>query len=96
MPYAIGAVTADGTVDEWHNAFYIGLAVSVFGCLEFLIFGSGEEQKWLKKITMKIHHLMSNFYFEILSDIFFVAQVGRDFAFEGVSLGCRYSDHWET
>jgi len=49
MPYVIGVVTKDGSAAGWHYAFYIGLAISFFGGLEFLFFGSGEEQKWAKQ-----------------------------------------------
>lgn len=51
MPYVVGVVTADGTASEWHDAFYICLGLAVFGCVEFLIFGSGEEQSWSKRAT---------------------------------------------
>jgi len=49
MPYVIGVVTKDGSAAGWHYAFYIGLAISLFGGLEFFFFGSGEEQKWAKQ-----------------------------------------------
>lgn len=46
MPYATGALTSAGTMDQWDHAFYLTGAVLAVGCVVFALFGSGERQKW--------------------------------------------------
>ena len=36
-------------MDEWQYVFYIGAAVYIVPALFFIIFGSGEVQKWNEK-----------------------------------------------
>uniref|UniRef100_UPI00358F7DEC sialin-like isoform X2 n=1 Tax=Myxine glutinosa TaxID=7769 RepID=UPI00358F7DEC len=45
-PLAVGYLTSNHTLPEWQNVFYIASAVSVFGAVFFMFFGSGKIQKW--------------------------------------------------
>ncbi|XP_074644340.1 vesicular glutamate transporter 2-like [Tubulanus polymorphus] len=45
-PTLAGYIASDKTEFQWRIVFIIAVAVHVFGCIFFLIFGSGERQSW--------------------------------------------------
>ncbi|KAK6181306.1 hypothetical protein SNE40_009188 [Patella caerulea] len=45
-PYIVGAMTKNGTREEWLITFYIAAGVYTFGALIFVILGEGEVQSW--------------------------------------------------
>ncbi|XP_013405236.2 sialin-like [Lingula anatina] len=47
-PNIVGALTPNGTREEWKWVFFITCAIYSFGTLFFLIFASGEVQPWGK------------------------------------------------
>ncbi|XP_013416429.1 sialin, partial [Lingula anatina] len=47
-PIAVGALTPNGSKEEWQRVLFISGAIYTFGSLFFLVFASGEEQTWDK------------------------------------------------
>ncbi|XP_061418274.1 sialin-like [Lethenteron reissneri] len=45
-PVATGYLTEHNTLMEWQVVFYLSAAISLFGALFYVAFGSGEQQSW--------------------------------------------------
>ncbi|GIY59025.1 inorganic phosphate cotransporter [Caerostris extrusa] len=46
VPIIVGILTKNKTLEEWHLVFFISIAVVMFSCVVFAIFGSAKVQPW--------------------------------------------------
>lgn len=58
-PAVVGLITEKGqSIVEWRTVFYIGASIYLTSALFYLIFGSGELQKWaVEEKTLDVEEL---------------------------------------